>query len=611
MTSKISSVNLLKESIKRNLAFAVLLMLVYFCYFPVGGLLVLNNISYTGGMNDRWTWELAMFGSRNVLLLAVTISVAVLMGILQFSYSHSQRKTDFYHSLPIKREKLFLIQYAAGILIWLVPYAVNSLIFWFLCTVRGVDGVGVQMMKGFVIHIVCYLLAYSCMIFSMMLTGKIFVAVTGVLVISGYAPGMYALIDSLMITHFSTFTGLPEEPVSVKLTPVWAFLCSGKYLLSDSAVFPVRMTLAALLTALLITIVCICLYRRRRSEAAGNAMAFESAARAIKFLIVVPGALVCYLFLRLASNDSILWGIFGLLMGLLIFSALVEFIYCMDIREVFKDKWQLLFTGAICLAIAAEFCFDLTGFDQWIPKEAEVESAEISMEGIPLDGFRYLEDASHFSRMVHKDDIQIGEENMENLLELVKYSGEMAGFEDTADENGGVYNWRGSTYYTDEEQVIYRCRLEVTWHLRNGKTKKRGYTISRKIWEEYFEEIWEDPEIQEECYPFLKAEEEDILEIRTGSHLYNTVYYNMGQWKECADNTAEMAYTGDKGEFLAALKEDFRNVTVSFYDKAGEEEDMDVQIIYRDQDQKVYWEYLTITDDFPKIKALLMKSAEK
>lgn len=611
MTSKISSVNLLKESIKRNLAFAVLLIVVFFCYFPVGGLLLLNTVSYAEERTDWLMWQLARYGSRNVLLLAVTVFVAVLMGILQFSYLHSQRKIDFYHSLPVKREKLFLIQYAAGILIWLVPYAVNSLIYWFLCTIRGMDGLGIQMLKGFAIHIICYLLTYSCMIFSMMLTGKLFAALAGALVISCYAPGMYFLFDSLMSTHFSTFTGLEMGTDAVKLTPAWIFFGGGNYLLSKSAVFPVRMALAVVLTVLLITILCICLYRRRRSEAAGNAMAFEPAARVIKFLIVVPGTLVCYLFLRVASDDNILWGIFGLVLGLLIFSTLVEFIYCMDIREIFKDKWQLLFTGAICLAIVAEFCFDLTGFDKWLPKAEEVEMAEISMDGIPLDGYRYMNDPPHVNSLVNKENVRIGEENMENLLELVKHSGEMAGFENTAGENDGVVNWRGATYYTDEEQVLYVCRLDVTWHLKNGKTKKRGYSISKKIWEEYFKEIWKDPEIQEECYPFLKAEEENILEIRTGNHLYDTVYSSMGNWKECVDNTQEMEYTGDKGEFLAALKEDFRNTSVpNFYDQP-KETDMDIMITYRDQDQKEYWEYLTITDDFPKTKALLRKSAEE
>ena len=94
MTSKISSAKLLKESVKRSMAFLVLMELLYFCYFAVGSLLYLQITPYFGKKN--LTEDLLVFGALNPLLLMGACVFAGILAMIQFSYLHNREKTEFY-----------------------------------------------------------------------------------------------------------------------------------------------------------------------------------------------------------------------------------------------------------------------------------------------------------------------------------------------------------------------------------------------------------------------------------------------------------------------------------------------------------------------------------
>ncbi|MDO5538570.1 MAG: hypothetical protein Q4F83_00640 [Eubacteriales bacterium] len=611
MTSKTLSVKLLKESIKRNMAFGALLTLIFFCYFPVGGMLYLRSLDPDFTLVKLE--ELYTYGGNNPVLFMITFASAALMGILQFSYLHSREKVDFYHSFPVRREKIFGIQYLAGVIIWFIPYAVNNVFYLVLCLGKGAGGIGVKTAESVAAHLVCFMLVYGCMILAMMLTGKIFVAIAGMMVISVYIPGIRLLADGLMSIHFATYSGMMEffqGGTVMKLSPVSVYyLIVRDMMQTEGYVFPKELLLAVLLTALLIAVICFCIYKRRNSESAGNSMAFMMAARVIKFLIMVPCVLLCYVFFWGMSDGSTLWGVFGLVFGLIIFSGLIEFIYTLDIREIFRDKGQILFTAVICLAVMAEFWFDLTGFDKWIPAEKEVASAEISMGGMPVNTYQLIyseygtgESAQYVCEYLReKENIEIGEDQIGLVIDLVKNTGEMAGFEETADKDGGIYqSGQNYQYYIDKENDIYRLGLEVTWNLKNGKTEIRSYSLSKRMWKEYFGKIWELPGVKEAYCPVLNVNTEDILAVIKDKNDFN---YSVEE--AYGSEGEEEKFSGDTGELMETLEEEIRNQEI---EEPYKEYENTLTVIYRDTDGVIYGEIINLTDDFPKTEALLSKN---
>ena len=67
---------------------------------------------------------LHMYSIQNAMLAFILIVTAVVLAASGFSYLHSKKKTDFFHSLPISREMLYTVTCLDGILYLAVPYLV-------------------------------------------------------------------------------------------------------------------------------------------------------------------------------------------------------------------------------------------------------------------------------------------------------------------------------------------------------------------------------------------------------------------------------------------------------------------------------------------------------
>ena len=135
MTLKSWFFKLQQEDLKRRLWAIALLFLACFFVLPVGLAITMENAAATNYyryndweplVNDgtflteqfeailvRAKVEAAMehirFGNGMLVFLLVTASIV--MGISSFSYLHNKKKVDFYHSIPVRREKLFLVQF--------------------------------------------------------------------------------------------------------------------------------------------------------------------------------------------------------------------------------------------------------------------------------------------------------------------------------------------------------------------------------------------------------------------------------------------------------------------------------------------------------------------
>ena len=163
MTSGKLYFKLLKQDIQRRLWAVSLIFLAFFFTLPVGLALNMENASRTNysRYNDyepfvremgitEGQYEAAVLEFKtkvvadqaqygNGLIICLVIAAAVVLGVSGFSYLHNKRKVDFYHSLPIRREMLFTVQYVSGILIVAAAYAVNLLFFTGVAMANGVS----------------------------------------------------------------------------------------------------------------------------------------------------------------------------------------------------------------------------------------------------------------------------------------------------------------------------------------------------------------------------------------------------------------------------------------------------------------------------------------
>ncbi len=521
MTSKISSAKLLKEAVKRDGAAAIFLLVGFFCYYPVIGMLLLHDSWFDSVKNaQQYINELYMYGIANPFLFCVTFGAALLLGILQFSYLHSAEKVDFYHSLPVRREKIFGIRYAAGALVWLVPFAVNILLFVLVCAMRGIailegaaagGSLPVLLVEGILAHSACFLLVYSLTALAMILTGKVFAALAVVIVFCSYVPAIRLLQEVLMEFYFNTFYASPDlgKSFAVHCSPVYAYIriCGD----TMKQVFPADIVIAMVLISALICALCLYLYRRRNSEMAGKPMAFRKIARVAKFLLAVPITLICTVFFYAVTGENLLWGIFGWIFSLLLISGIIEFIYRMDIREVFCDKKQIALTGVVTLAILAVFQMDLLGYDSWLPEKTEVESVNIGSNFVMPAGCLGV-----YEQSVAKDGtVVLG------VTDYVDYESDMDLWYDTGDldavfdlvKHSEAFDDGFSSETGEYPDYYWSGRIAVTWHLKDGTQKMRCYEYTAENLVKWLAPLWEQEDYKIQTNPVLNVDPEDVLMV--------------------------------------------------------------------------------------------------
>ena len=149
MTSRNSFFNLLKEDLHRRLWTLILSSLVFFGTFGVAFTMIVQN--YVGRYSRvNYGYTKAQFiemVSSNLCedfysffpwFMAVAIIGAIICAMNGFAYLHSRKQMDFYHSLPVKREKIFAVRLVNGVLIYALPYLVGLLYTYVLCLIYGV-----------------------------------------------------------------------------------------------------------------------------------------------------------------------------------------------------------------------------------------------------------------------------------------------------------------------------------------------------------------------------------------------------------------------------------------------------------------------------------------
>ena len=106
-SSKFIDFGMIFGYVKRTVWLPTLIFLGFFFAMPVSLAITLQNAVM--GVNAQWeSLALSAFTAGNPLVKFIMVTAAIVCGLVLFSYMHSQKKVDFYHSMPISRNKLFI-----------------------------------------------------------------------------------------------------------------------------------------------------------------------------------------------------------------------------------------------------------------------------------------------------------------------------------------------------------------------------------------------------------------------------------------------------------------------------------------------------------------------
>ena len=563
MTSRSLFFKYMKENTKQRIWSLALALLLCFFAFPVTTALGISIAFRPENLNSSLPADLAlaqaqrdftrdmlrMYSMKGGALAFMLTIAAVVLAASGFAYLHSKKKTDFYHSLPIRREMLYAVTCLNGFLYMAVAYLGFLTIAAVMIRVKGVPFDWGSLYLASVEHLCFFALVYMTAILSMLLTGNLVVGLLGTGVLFSWGPVICMTISAYFSEYFTTFYGDDSFllALSERTSPVaW-------YVKACMSSQPGRMALWAMLAAAVLFLLGMLLYRRRPSEAAGHAMAFPITEPIIRFLIAVPSSLLLgAMFHSMMYEDG--WTVFGLVCGLLLVSCIIEIIYHFDFKSLFAHKRQLLVSAVFVGVVFAIFRFDLFGYDRYLPATEKLASGGIYCDLLDPDAtsqyhstVEYTEgwygvtfDAMPSSTLA--DEMQISDDQGLELLHTIAAQG----VHDAAQARDRFLRGGGRSYDLEEGDEAFH-NVTIAWHLRNGRTVYRSYRVNVSGVRAALEAVYNLDAYKTAMYPVLSLSADDVAGI------------NYKEEDECSH--VKLAGADVKAALLAAYQEELKALT--------------------------------------------------
>lgn len=407
MTSKsFSSKGLLGNSMRRNLWALVLSGVGFFLSLLLPALMTMQNaleqrvldLKELSQANVELNWQNAMnnaasmLSGGNLFVKIVFIVLAVVCGVAMFAYLHSRQKVDFYHSLPISRTRLFANNFLTGIVCTFSTYLVMLAITVGCAYAMGCgEAVRWDEIGGAILcNLIVFLLIYALTVLTTVICGNTIITLL-LLAWVFFSPMLVRVLQFCLFDKFyDTFTANAGQLVgAIRLTPVVQyFVLHGTHYIGEHVIGVLQpgesalgLLIGYLIAAAVVTALALFLFRIRRSERAGTALAFTPTKLPIKvYMCLTMGVVFGWVFGMIAGN---FWFWPGLVVGTVLFHWIVEIIYAFDFRAIFARPLHLLAILVVLVAGMLAMQFDVTGYDTWLPDRDDLTAVDINGSGEP------------------------------------------------------------------------------------------------------------------------------------------------------------------------------------------------------------------------------------
>ncbi len=535
MTSKSSSFNCIygcfREDLRRRLWSIALCILVFFFALPVTVSVTISSLR--GSMFHQQNPALApeileIYAKRELFRLYQNLIgpdsgwLSVLLGVLAivlaisgFAWLFSARQTDFYHALPIRREKLFLVVLVNGILIAAVPYGVMSVISALIILFStGRKLALVLALTGFLYHMAQFLFVYAAAVTAVMLTGTLIVSVLAALTLMGYGPLLVFSINALFSQYFITY--LPMNSLQLSWLQHSSPFLYGISLDPGSSGWLLK-GIIAFVWFVLLTALNLFLYKKRPSEAAGRAICFDVTRGPIRIaLSVLAGLSVSVLIRELLAGAAHIdaWVVFAAFCAVAVTGCVIEIIFHADFRKLFASPLRLMLSLALTFLILAVFRFDLAGYDLYLPAADSIASAGVYTEQMESNLWELhqnvtleenLKNGQYYTQYQNDENVNI------HLIDRMQLDDPTTVLSIAQAGIQSLKTQPEAALQQDQDLSHFGVVL-VSYHLKNGRVLRRRYPITdlTRI-RAQLDAVHDSAAFKEACYPVLSMNPESLF----------------------------------------------------------------------------------------------------
>ena len=497
MTSRVSFLKLIVETLRRHIAAVLITVLGFFIHIISFFMNVQNILSseYISSYDvfssvhpdiDNFVEDLCELCSPNLTNGIIAMIFGAYLAFDFLRYMHSKRETDFYDSMPIRRQTWFKTLFTSCFALFFALCAITIGIEIAIVFGTGYGSLGAlqNMLWNFICMIAAFLVTWFTTALAMVMTGHSIIAFLGFGVFASYVPLILVnLIPVYSARFFETYVYSDLNPNVYYFSPVTLIYKMTNYWITWTIEEHWNYIIGCFIFTLIIGIITYLLFLKRPSEAAGRAMAFEKANSVIRFMLVIPLALYAGLFLEeMATMTSTAWLIFGVAFGAFLLHGIMECIFQFDIRALISKKKQLFVTILFCLAFVFIFWADFLKYDDYIP-----DADDVKMVKIESNLFDYRDDVEWYNE---RDWLQ----------------GELV------DDAIAVARDIKNVELPSEDEYYYMDYITFTYTMKSGRKVQRAYSYDANKAPESLNKLCVNPDFKDD-YCVLFSIDRDKLQL--------------------------------------------------------------------------------------------------
>lgn len=351
--------------------------------------------------DGREFWFASRMCENIQVMSLVNLFYAPLVAMLLFGDLYNSRMCNALHAMPLKREGWFLTNVLSGLVFSVLPTAVMALLSIPLlmgtCVVNAWQ-IALLWFAGANLSFLCF---FGMAVFSAFCVGNRLAMALVYAALNGGAYVIYLILDTIYIPMLSgvvtpTHWAVVLTPVAQMTYNTFAEMenfrelqqlfygreseMAAKFWLIPEAW---QNLIALAVVGIVFTIVALLLYRRRKLECAGDAIAIRGLEPVFIVCISVAGAALADMFLTMFTSYhrgplEYPCMAFGLVAGWFAGRMLIE----RSIRVFRLRNWRglAILAAAAAISITATH-FDVFGIEDWVPKAEKVESVTVFSNG--------------------------------------------------------------------------------------------------------------------------------------------------------------------------------------------------------------------------------------
>ncbi len=426
MQSKISFFN--KTIFKKNFThyWPVWFGYLVICLFeiPFGIYICSRNVVYyteeTEQAMERTNLYVSLMDGVMSPILLFLVSLVVAMAL--FSYLYNAKSANMIHSLPVRREELFVTNYISGLLFMAVPQVIATLAGVFVCAAVGITELQ-YLMIALVYALGNMFFFYSMAVLVGMLTGQLLALPVCYIALNLLEIILEFIGKAIMAELCFGMDGIDSLSKFSVLSPI--YYLSNKIGIetevlenTGSYVYHVnggKTLLAYVFAAFVLIALALAAYQRRRIETAGDLISIGWLKPVFRWCVTACGALLGGLIFGAIFSDTVSGTKEFVIM---LCSTLVIGLGCFFVAEMFLQKKFKVFSkkrfaefgiGAVCIAAVLGMVeFDAFGIESWTPDVSEVKMAGLEYNSLVLTDKSEIQELidMHKDIIAKKDEIE-------------------------------------------------------------------------------------------------------------------------------------------------------------------------------------------------------------